>query len=139
VRQRLFYCWLLLAIMGPGCGGPPAAPPSADQVKEIRVTVQRPPGPKDACAATLTARTDIVEVVDWPASIDWSQPGADPAVITLPQPDGDIEVTTTSGTTRRYGFYWDGGFLADRFIRGGDMGRLRELVRRFCGPAEPPG
>ena len=81
---------------------------------------------------TLTAREDVAEVVQWLEGVDWSQRGADPAVITLPPPDGNLTLVTRGGATRRYGFYWDGGLLAERFIRGGDMALLRDLVRRHC-------
>jgi hypothetical protein len=105
-----------------------------DQVAKIRLIVQ--PSGKDAgCDVTLTKRPDIALVMEWLAGIDWSQQGTDLTVVSLPQPDGSIEITTTGGATHGFSFYWDGGFIhtkANRLIRGGDMTRFRQIVRQVC-------
>jgi len=91
-----------------------------------------PPGAGAGSSATITDGPALAEVIEWLRQIDWTQRGADPAVITLPPPDGSIEVAARDGTTARFGFYWDGGFSAGRFIRARNVEELRRIVQRAC-------
>ena len=116
------YSIVLLPFGVTGCARPSAAVPPADEVASVRVTVRKFAEPAEAkvpCKVTLTEPADVAEVIGWLERIDWSQKGADPAVISLPMPDGNITIVAKGGTTRSFGFYWDGGFLAGRFIREG--------------------
>jgi hypothetical protein len=95
----------------------------------------QPSGQNAGCDVTLTKRADIASVMEWLAGIDWSQQGTDLAVVSLPQPDGSIAITTQGGATHDFSFYWDGGFIhtrANRLIRGGDMAKFRQIVQQVC-------
>jgi hypothetical protein len=139
MRSHALVCCLgLLPVVGTGCARSPAALPAVDQVAKIRVTVRQSAGdtgPKAPCAATLTGRPEIAEVIGWLQGIDWSQQGTDLTVATVPQPDGSIAITAKDGASYDFGFYWDGGFIngkANRLIRGGDMVKFRQIVERIC-------
>jgi len=127
-------CLVSIFLGSAGCGASGSPLPGVDQVAKIRLVVQ-PSGQNAGCDVTLTKQPDIAAVMEWLAGIDWSQQGTDLAVVSLPQPDGSIAITTNGGATYDFSFYWDGGFIhtrANRLIRGGDMAKFSQIVQQVC-------
>jgi hypothetical protein len=129
------FASMVLAFAVAGCGYNPLPP--TEQIDQIRLTVNTMPGENPAVAkprqVTLKERADVLEVMDWLNSIDWSQSGQDMAVIGIPQPDGTFTLIDKSAATHSYSFYWDGKFVnskANRLIKGGDPDKLKKLVER---------
>src|SRR4051812_48456873 len=106
MRWHPVVCCLVLFPFGAtGCARRSAALPPADEVGSVRVRVRQfkePTDRKQSCEVTLTEPSDVAEVIGWLERIDWSQKGKDPAVITLPMPDGNITIIPKSGTTRNF-------------------------------------
>jgi hypothetical protein len=118
-----------------GCGSNPL--PATKHTTKIKITVMQMPAdkapPANPRVLNLTAEKDIVEVMDWLHTIDWSQTGTDMAVIGIPAPDGGIEITKKDGSTINFAFYWDGKFVRskeNRLIRGGDTDAWKKIVER---------
>jgi len=131
-----WYLAVLIIIVA-GCASPSL--PAVKKIDHIRITVQRMPDEKEEAAkprtGKLTTHQDIVEMVDWLHTIDWSQTGTDLTRADVPRPDGDIIIIDQSGATHNYSFYWNGGFvhtLRNRLIKGGDMDNLKAIVDRVC-------
>jgi hypothetical protein len=134
--MRIHLCIILaMALSVAGCSSNPLPP--MERVDQIRLIVNQMPGESPVTAkpreVTLKERADIAEAMDWLNSIDWSQSGSDMRVIDIPRPDGAFTLIDKSAATQSYSFYWDGGFVhtkTQRFMRGGDTGKLKKLVER---------
>lgn len=118
-----------------GCASTPLSAPG--DATKIDITITNIPADIAVRApkVTLNQRPDIDEIIAWLMSIDWSQAGEDMTAIRLPQPDGNIVLTTKAGATQDYSFFWDGKFVdtrANRLLRGADMGKWKKIVERVC-------
>ncbi|HMF16834.1 MAG TPA: hypothetical protein VKE98_06470 [Gemmataceae bacterium] len=112
-------CLVLIFLGSAGCGASGSPLPAVAQVAKIRLVVRS--GQDAGCDVTLTKQPDIASVMEWLAGIDWSQQGTDLAVVSLPQPDGSIVITTNGGTTHDFSFYWDGGIIQVQANRPASM------------------
>ncbi|MBI1832958.1 MAG: hypothetical protein HYR84_16075 [Planctomycetes bacterium] len=137
MRFPAFVWFLLPPLALAGCSASPL--PATRRTAEIRLSVARMPQDKAPLAAprvgATTGRRDIVEVMDWLHTIDWSQPGADLAPVGLPPPDGEIILLSKAGDTHHLHFYWDGNILdakTNRLLRGADITQLRAFIDRHC-------
>src|SRR5947207_2974103 len=85
----------ILTLLLAGCNSPGL--PAAKKIQFIHITAVRLPQEKEPAVkpreAKLVERKDIVEVMDWLHTIDWSQAGQDLAAIRLPAADGRITLT----------------------------------------------
>jgi hypothetical protein len=135
MRPSRFIGLILFALGSAGCGSS-AIMPAKDQIDKVWITVARFPGKADLkppAVAAFTEEDEIAEIVAWLGQIDWSQSGQDLTAAKLPQPDGEIEITTKDGELTRYGFFWDGRFVnsgANRLIQAGGMAQLEKIFRR---------
>jgi hypothetical protein len=130
-------CLFLTVVFLAGCASHNL--PAVKKIDHIRISVTRMPDEKEDAAkprsGKLTEQKDIVEMMDWLHTIDWSQSGTDLTKADVPRPDGGITIIDKSAATHIYSFYWDGGFvhtLNNRLIRGGDVNKLRQIVERVC-------
>jgi hypothetical protein len=134
--MRSWYLMPMVLVLAAGCSSNPL--PAVKHIDQIRLTVNSMPGENPAAAkpreVKIKAQADIVAVMDWLNSIDWSQTGANMAVIDMPPSDGAFMLIDKSAGTHYYSFYWDGQFVnskANRLIRGGDTEQLKKLVERL--------
>lgn len=131
---RRFALCLLPFLAFAGCASSPLPP--VEEVKSIRLTVSRLPNEvmHQIRTVDVAAPADIEEIMHWLSTIDWSQGGTDLKVVGMPAADGGITIFTTAGQTQDYSFYWDGKFVntrANLLIRGGDVGKLQQIVERL--------
>lgn len=130
---------LSLIILLPLTGCSSHGLPPVKQIAQIRLTITHMPDEKGPLptprVVNLSEQKDIVEMMDYLHTIDWSQSGADLSVVGVPQTDGNIILIDKSGAPNSYSFYWDGKFVhnkAHRLIHGGDTEKLKQLVKRVC-------
>jgi hypothetical protein len=124
----------------PSCWSSPSVLP-VKHITQIRLSVAQMPDEKVRLPAPRVAKItedgDMIDMMEYLHTIDWTQPGEDMAAIRLPAPDGSIFITSKHIETHQYDFYWDGKFVLvkdNRLIRGGRTETLKALVKRVCKP-----